>query len=608
MSLHALVEASIDARPDATAVIFGQQTWTYKDLEHAANRWAHTLIERGVRVDDVVGICLDRSFEMIVAILATLKCGAAYLPLDPHYPAARSAQIIAIAGAGHCFVQGGSEDLHELSPQTDLIDVDATVASSADNRPSVPVRPENIVSVYFTSGSTGAPKGVASTHTGWVNRMTWMQRRHRLSAGESVLHKTTLTFDDAALEIFWPLAAGGRVAVLEPGAHRDPRAILRALRRHGSVYLQVVPSMLTMMIDTVAADPSLTPQSLRATTSSGEALMPATVRRFHELMPGTLHNTWGATEVSIDSTHHLCNDDDALDDGPVCVGRPFDNNEVQVLDDEMRPVPAGATAELYIGGVGLARGYLGDPARTAESFRPHPHRPGERLYRTGDRGSLRPDGAVTFAGRNDFQVKIRGMRVELGEIEAVLRGHDGVREAVVLVHRADTDRLVAFVVGEPGRRPDADGLRTHASGLLPRHMVPDQIVPLARLPLTSNGKIDRGALRVPARDRGQLISHRLEPCEGPVEPAIAAMCSQLLSIAEIGATDDLVALGADSLTVVRLTVRLRERYGVEVAPQVVFAEPTVRRLAEEMVALVTDKVERLSGDEVAALLDPPSHI
>ncbi|MFT7837048.1 non-ribosomal peptide synthetase [Saccharothrix sp. BKS2] len=596
--LHELVEDRVADSGDRTAVVFGDERITYAELDARANGLAHRLVGAGVGLDDVVALCVDRSVEMVVALLAILKAGGAYLPLDPELPASRIAQVTAVARARVCVVADG---YRALLPG----DV-AAVPPSAPPRTDRPDRRAcgaNLVSVYFTSGSTGVPKGAASSHEGWVNRMTWSQRRHRLRPGETVLHKTTLTFDDAALELFWPLTVGAQVAVLEPGAHRDPRAILDALEAHRSVYLQVVPSMLTMLLDELEQRGGRDLSALRDVTSSGEALPPGTTARFLALLPSVgLHNTWGATEVSIDSTNHTCGPADAADTGAVSVGVPFDNNRVHVLDADFREVEVGEVGDLHIAGVGLARGYLGDPAATARAFLPNPFSPGERLYRTGDRGYRRPDGTVKFVGRDDHQVKIRGMRVELGEVESALRRSPLVRDAVVVLRRlGEDDHLVAYATpAEPDRAPEPEQLRDLVADRLPKHMVPSVVVVLDALPLNANGKVDRAKLPTPARPRGGDAEY--VPCEGPAQEAIAGMWRELLGLDRVGARDDFFDLGGHSLMATRFSARVRQRFDVDLPVRTVFGTPTVAELAEEVERLLVAKIDDMSEDEVRALL------
>ncbi|MDT0343930.1 non-ribosomal peptide synthetase [Streptomyces litchfieldiae] len=606
-SLHGLFEERAEVCADSVAVLAGDgRHLTYRQLDMNANRLAHRLRNLGVDVDHVVGVRVDRSIDLAVSLLAVLKAGAAYLPLDPEAPAARLEQMLRDSGARVCLtlgrppaeLPGGVRGLRADDP--------AEVARCSPERPQVSVSPDNLVSVYYTSGSTGVPKGVASTHRGWVNRMVCMQRQHGLRPGETVVHKTTLTFDDAGLELFWPLAVGGRVAILEPGLHRDPRAIVDAVARHRAVYLQVVPSMLNLVLDTVTPQDKRLLRSLRNTTSSGEALKPATVERFRAVMPGALHNTWGATEVSIDSTHHTCVAEDTAASGAVCVGRAMADNQVHVLDENLDSVPEGQIGDLYLGGSGLARGYVNNPAATAAAFLPSPFAAGERLYATGDRGYLRPDGAVMFVGRQDHQVKIRGMRVELGEIETVLLRHPQVSEAVAVLHRSEAglERLVAFVCPKtPADPPEPGDVQAHMAERLPDHMRPSVVLVRDSLPLNTNGKVDRGRL-IPSEEeiRDHVAAGRV-PCEGPVEEALAEIWCELLELPKVGALDDFFRLGAHSLLATRLKRHVSERFGVELPLHTVFERPVLRSLAAEIEKTLVTQLDSLPSDSLRRLLE-----
>ncbi|HEY1570243.1 MAG TPA: amino acid adenylation domain-containing protein [Pseudonocardiaceae bacterium] len=604
-SLHDLVTDQVAATPDAIAVVAadGSRT-TYRELGARSDAIARALVERGVLVDDVVGVQLDRCADLVPALLGVLKAGAAFLPLETDTPPARVAKLLSGARARLCLVAAGS-------PERGAPPV--AVADLVDPGPQVPlpdVDPLHLCSVYCTSGSTGEPKRVASTHEGWVNRMLWMQRRHGLRRGETVLHKTTLTFDDAAVEVFWPLVTGGTVALLGPGLHRDPRAIIDGGIRHDAVHVQFVPSMLEFFVDVLTPDDLAAWPSLRSVLSSGEALRPALVRRFAAVTAAagrliSLDNTWGATEVSIDSTCHECGPADIGPDageGPVSLGVPIDNNEVYVLDADLRPVPVGVPGELFLGGVGLARGYLHDPVRTAESFVPHVERPGERLYRTGDLGRLRHDGSAEFIGRADHQVKIRGVRIELGEIEAVLREHVDVADAVAVVRQAATGPVVVgyVVPGEAHTGLDTSDLRAFAADRLTGYAVPSMLVVLPELPLLPSGKLDRRAL--PAPNPAELRATEFVAPRTSTEVAVAEQWAEALAVPRVGALDDFFLLGGHSLLAIRVTNRMSRAFGVALSPVLLFERRTVAAVADEITDLVLAAIDELSDSDAERLL------
>ncbi|MFG2225134.1 amino acid adenylation domain-containing protein [Streptomyces sp. NPDC048644] len=582
-TLHSLIEDQATATPDAIAVRTATDALTYAELNTRANRVAHRLRRAGIGAGSLVALCTERSPEHVVGLLGILKSGAAYVPVDPEHPAARQAYLLDDAGAQAVLTQTrlrkGLPDGGATGAPVLALDDPAPWADEPDHDPEPLAQPADLCSLYYTSGSTGAPKGVASHHAGWVNRMAWMQRRHGLRPGDAVLHKTTLTFDDAAVEILWPLLNGGQVVLLAPGAHRDAHAIAEAVAGHAVVHVQFVPSVLEVFLDVLTPRRAADMTALRSVLTSGEALRPALVRRFRELFGDrvSLDNTWGATEVSIDSTCRVCTADDAAaESGAVSLGLPIDNNTVHVLDADLAPLPVGVTGELFIGGPGLARGYHRRPALTAERFVPDPFGPpGSRLYRTGDLGRRRADGALEFAGRNDHQVKLGGVRVELGEIEDALRRVPGVRDAVADVRAVDGARLlVAYLTGDA----DPDQTRAALRAELPDVMIPRAFVVLDALPLTVNGKTDRAALPDPEPDGAAAGQDAQVAPRTPTERALAEIWARVLRVPQVGVHDNFRVLGGDSILLIHTVARCREA-GLTVTPRMVFDHPTVAELA-----------------------------
>ncbi|WP_052707260.1 non-ribosomal peptide synthetase [Streptomyces rubellomurinus] len=582
--LHQLFEEQARRTPGATAVTDGSRSLTYAELDGLANRLAHRLRDHGVGPDVPVGMWADRSVELVVGLLAVLKAGGAYLPLDPDVPSGRAVQILADAAAPVCLTTAAhGERLPGTCPATPVpLDISA-VTSYPQTPPSAPVLPGHVVSLYYTSGSTGNPKGVASTHAGWVSRMRWMQRQHQLKPGESVLHKTVLSFDDSAVEIFWPLMVGGTVALLGPGLHRDPHAIARAIVEHQVAVVQFVPSILALFLEDLPPHAADAMGALRHVISSGEALPPDLVALFYERMRNAgcaLHNQWGLTEVSIDSTIHTCTADD-VGRPEIPVGLPIDNHQVYVLDDRLEPAPVGTPGELYLAGRGLARCYWADPRKTAEAFVASPFSPGERLYRTGDKGLRRPDGTLLFLGRTDHQVKIRGIRIEPREIEQTLRLHPLVSRAVVVkwAPSPDDQRLAAYVVPtETDQPPSARELWEFASERLPSAMTPSSFTLLDDIPMTASGKVDRKALPDPG-DSG--LPADSTPPSSEAEHLIADIWSAVLGIPRrLGVFDDFFALGGHSLLAMRVISRLRRALDFEFPVGLLFEHRTIRGLAE----------------------------
>jgi amino acid adenylation domain-containing protein len=609
--LHELFEARVGVDPDAVALVWDGGELSYAQLDRWATSVANALRASGVGPEVPVGVLVDRSAEMVVGVLAVLKAGGAFVPLDVESPTERLTRIVEDAGIHVCVTVTDSRS--PVPGNTSAVCVDSPHPATGEapepqTRKSRNVRPHNAVCVYYTSGSTGTPKGVVNVHAGWVNRINRLQREHQLQAGETVLHKTTLTFDDAGLELFWPLAFGGRIALLAPGAHRDPRAIIEAAAAFRSISLQLVPSMLTAVLEELDETKDVSRlDRLRIVVSSGEALRPETVRRFRRMLTAVrLSNTWGATEVSIDSTSHTCGPEDETGSQAVSLGLPFDNNEVHVLDPDGHPVPVGVKGELCIGGIGLARGYLGDPARTAAAFVPHPIHPGQRLYRTGDQGWQRTDGTLVFAGRTDQQVKIRGMRVELGEIETVISTHPHITNTAVTIWDEGIPRLVAYVAPTPAECGPWDELRravrAHAAERLPSHMVPSLVVVLDALPLNRNGKVDRA--RLPEPDTGRdNAGVAFTPPSGPVQIRLAAIWSALLGQSEISADDGFLALGGHSLLAMQLAHRIHSEFGVDIGIRGVFSAPTLADQAELVTGELTARMNELDIDQLSALLD-----
>ncbi|MCS0600877.1 amino acid adenylation domain-containing protein [Streptomyces sp. LP11] len=602
-----LVDAVAAASPHAPAVTDADTTLTYAELTGRANHLATRLRTMGITADTPVGLWMDRSAEMTVTLLAILKAGGAFLPLDPDLPVGRVTTLLTDAGAPLIC----TDTQHATALGTGTADtftiLDCGPGTLTDTSPTPPdndITGDNLISLYYTSGSTGTPKGVASTHTGWTNRMQWMQAHYPLTPGDTVLHKTVLSFDDSAVEILWPLIAGATVVILPPGLHRDPRAIADWTTDHHITALHFVPSMLTLFLDEITPTrPPLT--HLRHVISSGEALRPDLVTKFHDRLthtPAQLHNQWGATEVSIDSTSHTCLPEDAWA-ADVPLGEAIANNQVLVLDEHLNPVPDGVPGELYLGGAGLARGYLGDARKTAAAFLPHPFAEGERLYRTGDRGVRRPDGRLTFLGRADSQVKIRGIRIEPAEIEHTLRRHPHVRDAVVTKWEPTPGdhRLAAYLTTDHTGTEDAflTDLNTHLSDQLPLYMIPSSITLLDHIPVNANGKTDHRALPAP---RFEADAVAVRPAT-EAEQLIDAIWAEVLDLSELDIHANFFALGGHSLLATRIVSRLRTALSVDIPLALIFDNPTIHTMATALENLLLDAVgdpePGLAGDASA---------
>ncbi|MEU0530190.1 amino acid adenylation domain-containing protein [Amycolatopsis tolypomycina] len=518
VTMPELFAARAVATPDAPAVVFEGETVTYADLAARVDRLAGALAAAGAGPERVVAVVLPRSVELIVALHAIARSGAAFLPVDPDYPAQRIGHLLGDAAPVLVVTNASAAALVPATVDSPVLSLDDDLPPS---RPLPEARPHggNAAYVLYTSGSTGRPKGVVVSHAALANRVLWMQGTYGLSAGDRVLQKTSCGFDVSVWEFFWPLVTGATLVVARPDGHRDPWYLAEVIRREAVTDLHFVPSMLREFL--AAADPGGCP-SLRRVYCSGEALSPSLREEFHAKLPAELHNLYGPTEAAIDVTAWAS---PPADEVPVVpIGRPVWNTRLYVLDDRLRPVPPGAPGELYLAGVQLARGYRGRPGLTADRFVANPFGDGERMYRTGDRARWNRHGEVEYLGRADHQVKIRGVRIEPGEVEAVLRDHETVAEAVVLAlpDAAGDRELVAYVVAAPGRACDTDELRAHAAGRLPAVMVPAAVVPVAAFPVTAHGKLDRAALPRPERTAGGTrVPSPARPGRLPVDLAAA---------------------------------------------------------------------------------------
>ncbi|GAB3440147.1 amino acid adenylation domain-containing protein [Actinophytocola sediminis] len=531
--------------PHAPAVVHGDQTMTYDELVRRSGAVAAQLRSRGTGRECVVAVAIPRSIDLIVALWGVLRAGAAYVPLDPDDPADRVDLIVGDAGAA---VTLSDVDV----PDTDFVDT--------------PLDPATAAYLIYTSGSTGRPKGVVVTHGALVNRLEWMRASYDVGQADRIVQKTPTGFDVSVWELFLPAFAGATLVLADPGGHRDPAHLAEVIARHGVTIAHFVPSMLRAYLD---SGHRLT--GLRLLVTSGEAL-PEELAARCDPPP---HNLYGPTEATVDVTHH------PVRDGEVHIGRPVWNTTVHVLDRALRPVPDGVPGELYLGGVQVARGYHAQPGLTASRFVAAPG--GRRWYRTGDLVRIRPDGALDYLGRTDDQVKVRGVRVEPGEVEAAITAHHGIRAAAVLAvddGHGDT-RLLAYVVG------DTTGLRTALAERLPAHLVPEIIVPLAELPLTASGKLDRRALPDPTPRTRTTDDPR-----DPVEELLQRIGEDLLRT-PIGVTDDFFAMGGHSLLAVRLVARAGTELGVPLSVADVFDAPTVRGLARRIAGRAPDRAPAL---------------
>ncbi|MFD5799521.1 amino acid adenylation domain-containing protein, partial [Streptomyces diastatochromogenes] len=578
MSVPELFAAQVARTPDAIAVVSEGTELSYAELDARANRLARYLTGRGVGPESVVAVALDRGADLVVALLAVMRAGGAYLPVDPEYPAERVAYTIGDAGAALMLTSGGPGDrpaglgvavvaLDDPATIRELAQLDADVPSAGGRAGSLPEHPAYLI---YTSGSTGRPKGVAVSHGALAAHLSGVGERVPLAAGDRLVAVTTVSFDIAALELFLPLVSGASVVVASREVARDPAALTELVLASGATVVQGVPSLWRALLEVGGW-----PTGVRALVG-GEALPPELAQRFTELGIDAV-NLYGPTEATVWATSA------EVTAGPVSVGRPFADVRAYVLDAWMQPAPVGVAGELYLAGAQLARGYAGRPGLTAERFVASPYGPGVRMYRTGDLARWTSDGRLECLGRADDQVKVRGFRIEPGEIEAVLADQDSVTQAVVVVRedRPGDQRLVAYVVpaGDAGEKAEelAQALRLAAQDQLPAYMVPAAVVVLDALPLTANGKLNRKALPAPeyTAGAGRAPANRQEEL-------LCRAFAEVLGLESVGVDDDFFALGGHSLLATRLISQIRALLQVDVSLRALYRTPTVAGLARRL--------------------------
>lgn len=591
LCLHQLFENQARRTPDAVALILGDESLTYVQLEARANVLAHHLQQLGIGPDRMVAFCLDRSFEMLIGILGILKAGGAYVPIDPSYPQDRIAFMLSDAGASVVITQDSMRDRFDpelariIALDTDL----AGMVGDSTEPPKSGVDERHLAYVIYTSGSTGRPKGVLNTHGGVVNQLQWASETFQLGPGDVLLQKTTFSFDISVWEFFCALQAGAKLVLARPEGHRDNRYIAELVIRQGVTFLQFVPSMLRWFLQESRVSDCTT---VRRVICGGEALPVNLQETFFERMPwAELQNLYGPTEAAVYATHWVCLRNSGSRVVPI--GRPLANNQTYILDEWLQPVPAGVVGELCIGGVAVARGYHARPELTAERFTPDPHArtPGAMLYRTGDLARHLPDGAIDFLGRMDHQVKVRGYRIELGEIESVLASHPWVVASAVMARTEPEGQgagLLAFVVPAAEVAISVETLRAWLSERLPDYMVPGEFMEVEALPLTPNGKLDRKALGKLVGKRVDTGRQYVEPQEG-LEKVLAEVWQKALRRERVGSLDDFFALGGHSLLAVSICHILQERLKQEVPLHWFFEEPTVAGLARRVAGAPTHK-------------------
>ncbi|MBE9060866.1 non-ribosomal peptide synthetase [cf. Phormidesmis sp. LEGE 11477] len=616
-SLPSLFEAQVEKTPNAIALTFinetsQEETLTYQALNEKSNQLAHHLQGLGIGEGQNVAVQMARSQTLVIALLAVLKAGAAYVPLDPSYPSERLAYM--------------REDADVATVLTDLAlkELSTKLQQQPTDNPPRSLQPDSSAYVIYTSGSTGKPKGVINTHQGIVNRLCWMQQAYELTPSQKVLHKTPISFDVSVWELFWSLLNGATLVIAKPDGQKDPAYLSGLIQSQKVSVLHFVPSMLATFLEEPTAKQC---ETLKHVICSGEALSPTLKEAFFQQFSSTaLHNLYGPTEAAIDVTAWQCKSNS--DERTVPIGYPIANTQIHLLDSHRRAVPVGIPGEIYIGGVGVAKGYLNRPELTKERFISGVRlrsplgfdktdtfieakkissnesksrclsvvvrgaspkelgttQPTPPLYKTGDRARYLPNGAIEYIGRKDNQIKLRGVRIELGEIENALCSHPAICQAAVALHHQESEdgRLVGYVVGDLERISNLNKtLSTFLKERLPSAMVPATFVPLSSLPLTPNGKLDRRALPEPEQgERAEKVAPRNE-----TEKAIAQIWSTVLQLEDIGIQNNFFELGGHSLSATRVNTRLRKHFELDLPLQSIFEYPTLVALATYIDAL-----------------------
>lgn len=607
--VHRLFEAQATRTPFNIAIVDNEQSLTYGELNRRANQLARYLKRAGAGPDQRIGICIERSLNMVIAVLGVIKAGAAYVPLDPYYPRKRLSFYLNDSQVSLVLTERQFADAIREGHEIDLIcldtDVDRIALESGEDLESS-VTPDNLFCVIYTSGTTGEPKGVMLTHRGICNRLLWELSRNPMTEADALLQTSSLSFDISVWELLTPLLAGGRVVLARSWGFQDGAYLIDTISKQKITIISCVPSMLRVLLEQRGIEAC---GSLKRALSGGEAMPVDLQEEFFSRLRAELHNSYGPTETSIDATFWACKRDGAHHTVPI--GSPISNMRAYILDADFQPAPVGVPGQLYISGIGVARGYLNRPELTAERFIADPFNPepGLRMYRTGDKARFLVDGAIEFLGRLDEQVKLRGFRIELLEIESVLAQHESVREAVVILREDEPGdkSLVAYVVVADQQELNVSNLRNQLRDALPEYMVPSYFVELDAIPRTLNGKIDKRALPPPGRFRPE-IDEEFVSATTPMEKLITSIWADTLRIDRVGIHDNFFDLGGHSLLAVRVHSRLCKELGTEIPLLRLFEYPTVQTLAQflsngnESQALSREQTQDWARNRRASLL------
>jgi amino acid adenylation domain-containing protein len=577
--IHELFEAQVERTPQAIAVVYEQQTLSYHELNQRANQLAHYLCQQGVGPEIIVGICLERSLHLAIAVLAVLKAGGTCLPLDFGYPQERltfmltDTQAVLLLTEEYLLPQLPSANIPICC--LDTSNWQATVSEQLS--PSLSFTCDELPAyIIYTSGSTGQPKGVVLTHRGLLNRLYWGQQTYPLTHTDRIVHKAPFNFDFAIWELFGPWLAGAQVIMARPGGQRDTAYLVKLITQHKITVIHMIPSLLRVFLEEPGIEACHT---LRYVFGGAEALSFAVQERFYACLQAELINLYGPTEASIDTTHWTCVPQKEARAVPI--GHPIAHTEVYLLNRDLQSVQNGVTGEVYISGKGLARGYLHRPDLTAELFLPHPwsDTPGQRLYKTGDTARYGIDGVLEYMGRSDQQIKLRGYRIELGEIETVLKQHSAVQEAVVQVYSDGQEpSLVAYLLGQRGVSLSVTDVQDFLRQRLPDYMRPTFMMQLEQFPLTMNGKVDRSKLPAPETMVNEAAKECIQPRDS-MELHLVQLWERLLNVHPVGITDDFFALGGHSFLAVRLMQHIKKQFGYAIPLMELFEQPTIEHLA-----------------------------
>lgn len=607
-TLPQLIEEQVEKTPHGIALEFNNRIMSFSELNNRANQLANHLRHLGVKAESKVGVCMERSFEMVIALLGILKAGGCYVPIDPEHPLERNYFILKDAQISILLAQA---DLIELPKQKNInvlnLSLDHTIFSQENSSHlSSEIKLNDTAYIIYTSGSTGNPKGVLISHAGILNRLQWMQEVFQLTSQDAVLQKTPYSFDVSVWEFFWPLMTGARLVLAKPGGHRDNDYLASIICSKKISTIHFVPSMLNMFLEENSA--IACGAYLRNVVCSGEALSTSTQNRFLEkfkTFPIELYNLYGPTEASIDVTYWRCRKNNNIS---VPIGHPIANTKLYILDDKLKPVPVGTAGLLYLSGVGLAKGYLNLPELTANRFIENPfdrQAPYSRIYNTGDLARYLADGSVEYLGRVDHQVKIRGFRIELGEIEAQMQLHSAIFEAVVIAHKTDKEdyELVGYYTVADGKKdPEVSEITSYLNSKLPRYMVPNKIVRLAMMPLSANGKVNRKALPSPNLFLLNVTKSYLP--RNREARILASIWKEVLGISHINKADDFFDLGGHSLKAMQVIARVRKMLNVEVSIKSLFAKSNfyefvreINDLKKKNLQLEKDWLVHVNGDQ-----------